>query len=62
MHGITPQTTDQTTLSNFPRKGIPACTGGTQCLSYRLQSGDIDKHKDIITQVVAEAYAAGGQE
>lgn len=27
----------------------------------RLQSGDIDKHKDIITQVVAEAYAAGGQ-
>ena len=27
----------------------------------RLQSGDIDKHKDTITQVVAEAYAAGGQ-
>jgi len=27
----------------------------------RLQPGDIDKHKDILTQVVADAYAAGGQ-
>jgi hypothetical protein len=27
----------------------------------RLQPGDIDKHKDILTQVVADAYTAGGQ-
>ena len=27
----------------------------------RLQPGDIDKHKDILTEVIAEAYAAGGQ-
>jgi hypothetical protein len=27
----------------------------------RLQPGDIDKHKDILIQVVADAYAVGGQ-
>ena len=27
----------------------------------RLQPGDIDKHKDILAAVVAEAYAAGGE-
>ena len=26
----------------------------------RLQPGDIDKHKDILTEVIAEAYAASG--
>ena len=27
----------------------------------RLQPGDIDKHKDIVAEVIADAYAAGGQ-
>jgi hypothetical protein len=27
----------------------------------RLQTGEIDKHKQILTEVIAEAYVAGGQ-
>ena len=43
--------------------GLDVMDYGSRWGKYRirLQPGEIDKYKDILTQVVAEAYAAAGQ-
>ena len=57
-------------LKNTPETQERLETAGLDVMDYdgrwsyyriRLQPGDVDKHKEILTQVIAEAYASIGQ-